>query len=63
MKSECSPQIFQKYWIIEFNENPSSVNRVVHQVWSELSHAEIQVDEQTDHDQISNCFSQLCERA
>jgi len=35
----------------------------IHELWTELSHAEIQADGQMDHEQISNLFSQLCESA
>jgi len=51
MKREFSRQIFEKYTNIEFQENPSSANRVV-------------PCGRTDrHDEAKSSLSQFCERA
>jgi hypothetical protein len=53
MKPELSRQVFGKYWIIKFHENPSS-DRFPYRL----------MDRRRDrHDEPNSCFSRFCERA
>ena len=57
MKLEFSKQIFEKFWNIKFNENPSSGNRVV-----PCGRTDGHTDGQADMKKVSR-FSQIWESA
>ena len=62
MKIKFTGQMFEKFLIIEFNENPSCGSRVIPSVC--LSVSVSQSVSLTDwHDEASRRFSEFCERA